>query len=64
LSLRCNSRSSSLTRRRSCRASMALAARGSPRPAIASRFRPPTQWGTGPARGTKRCAPSHPVPPW
>jgi site-specific DNA recombinase len=38
LSLRCSSRSSSFTRRRSCRASTALAARGSPRPAIASRF--------------------------
>src|SRR6202020_2648142 len=38
LSLRWSSRSNSLTRRRSCRASTALAARGSPRPAIASRF--------------------------
>src|SRR5271165_2895285 len=38
LSLRWSSRSSSLTRRRSCLASAALAARGSPRPAIASRF--------------------------
>src|SRR5271166_1137235 len=38
LSLRWSSRSSSLTRRRSCRASAALAARGSPRPAIASCF--------------------------
>ena len=38
LSLRWSSRSNSLTRRRSCRASKALVARGSPRPAIASRF--------------------------
>jgi hypothetical protein len=38
LSLRCSSRSSSLTRRRSSRASPAPVARGSPRPAIASCF--------------------------
>src|SRR5882757_2909370 len=40
LSLRWSSRSNSLTRRRSCRASAALTARGSPRPAIASCFQP------------------------
>src|SRR3954466_7443510 len=48
LSLRCNSRSSSLTRRWSCRASTALAARGSPRPAIASRFQPSNSVGYSP----------------
>ena len=36
LSLRCSSRSRSLTRRRSCRTSAALTACGSPRPTIAS----------------------------
>src|SRR4051812_359517 len=48
LSLRCNSRSNSLTRRWSCRASTALAARGSPRPAIASRFQPSNSVGYSP----------------
>src|SRR3954453_7320173 len=48
LSLRCNSRSSSFTRRLSCRASTALAARGSPRPAIASRFQASSSAGYSP----------------
>src|SRR3954451_9300193 len=48
LSLRCNSRSSSLTRRRSCRASIALGARGSPRPAIASCFQASSSVGYSP----------------
>ena len=48
LSLRCSSRSSSLTRRRSCRASAALAARGSPRPAIAPRFQASSSAGYKP----------------
>ena len=48
LSLRCSSRPSSLTRRRSCRASTALAARGSPRPAIASRFQASNSVGYSP----------------
>src|SRR4051812_27423671 len=48
LSLRCSSRSSSLTRRRSCRASTALAARGSPRPAIASCFQASSSAGYSP----------------
>jgi hypothetical protein len=48
LSLRCGSRSNSLTRRRSCRASRALAARGSPRPAIASRFQASSSAGYSP----------------
>jgi hypothetical protein len=38
----------SLTRRRSCRASSALAARGSPRPAIASRFQASNSAGYSP----------------
>ena len=41
-------RSNSLTRRRSCRASTALAARGSPRPAIASRFQASSSAGYSP----------------
>jgi hypothetical protein len=48
LSLRCSSRSSSFTRRRSCRASIALAARGSPRPAMASRFQASSSAGKSP----------------
>ena len=36
------------TRRRSCRASTALAVRGSPRPAIASRFQPSSSAGYSP----------------
>ena len=48
LSLRCNSRSSSFTRRRSCRASTALVARGSPRPATASRFQASSSAGNKP----------------
>src|SRR3954452_5256445 len=48
LSLRCNSRSSSFTRRRSCRASTALAARGSPTPAIASCFQASSSAGDSP----------------
>src|SRR3954469_1347255 len=48
LSLRCNSRSNSLTRRRSSRASAALLARGSPRPAIASRFQASSSAGYSP----------------
>src|SRR4051812_17266827 len=48
LSLRCSSRSSSLTRRRSSRASTALAARGSPRPAIASCFQASSSAGHSP----------------
>src|SRR6476620_4782222 len=48
LSLRCNSRSSSFTRRRSCRASAALAARGSPRPAMASCFQASSSAGYNP----------------
>src|SRR3954453_17943564 len=48
LSLRWSSRSNSLTRRRSCRASTALAARGSPRPAIASRFQASNSAGYSP----------------
>jgi hypothetical protein len=48
LSLRCSSRSNSWTRRRSCRASTALAVRGSPRPAIASRFQVSSSVGYSP----------------
>src|SRR3954453_22869516 len=48
LSLRWSSRSNSLTRRRSCRASTALTARGSPRPAIASRFQASSSAGYSP----------------
>src|SRR3984957_6919857 len=48
LSLRWSSRSNSLTRRRSCRASTALAARGSPRPAIASCFQASSSAGYSP----------------
>src|SRR3954465_2615176 len=48
LSLRCSSRSSSFTRRRSCRASAALAARGSPRPAMASCFQASSSAGKSP----------------
>src|SRR3954462_13520025 len=47
-SLRCSSRSSSLTRRRSCRASITLGARGSPRPAIASCFQASSSVGYSP----------------
>src|ERR1700722_8484514 len=48
LSLRCSCRSNSLTRRRSSRASAALAARGSPRPAIASCFQASSSAGYRP----------------
>src|ERR1700733_14925741 len=48
LSLWCSCRSNSLTRRRSSRASAALAARGSPRPAIASCFQASSSAGYRP----------------
>src|SRR3982751_4954027 len=48
VSLRWSPRSNSLPRRRSCRASTALAARGSPRPAIASCFQASSSAGYSP----------------